>query len=277
MKVLDFGLAKVADPNDEPASSDLATEMHTREGAIMGTMPYMSPEQIEGREVDPRSDIFSLGVVLHEMATGKRPFHGPTTPALLSAILRDPPPELSSVRPDFPEGLNQLVSRCLEKNSRLRIQTAKEIRQELEALHRKLNSKDAARKSADSIPGFGGRPAIAVLPFENLSRDPEQEYFADGLAEDLITRLSLWRSFPVIARNSSFVYKGKAVDVKQVASDLRVRYIVESASGYIIEVYREPEYDPWFFSVEVRGVGLHFFPRMCRKKPRVRQCFRRLV
>jgi TolB-like protein/cytochrome c-type biogenesis protein CcmH/NrfG len=161
------------------------------------------------------------------MATGRRPFYGPTAPALISAILRDPPPILSSVRPDLPDGLSQLISRCLEKNSKRRIQNTKEIRQELETLRRKLESTD--RKSADSIPGFGGKPAIAVLPFDNLSRDPEQEYFADGLAEDLITRLSMWRSFPVIARNSSFVYKGKAVDVKQVASDLRVRYIVEGS------------------------------------------------
>ncbi|HSE40353.1 MAG TPA: hypothetical protein VLH08_06260, partial [Acidobacteriota bacterium] len=143
------------------------------------------------------------------MAAGKRPFHGPTAPALLSAILRDPPPALSTIRPDLPQSLNQLISRCLEKKSLRRIQTAKEIHQELEALRRKLDSPDAARKSAESIPGFGGRPAIAVLPFDNLSHDSEQEYFADGLTEDLITRLSLWRSFPVIARNSTLFIKGK--------------------------------------------------------------------
>lgn len=86
-----------------------------------------------------------------------------------------------------------------------------------------------SQTSEKSISGFGGRPAITVLPFDNLTRDPEQEYFVDGLAEDLITRLSLWRSFPVIARNSSFIYKGKSVDVKQVASDLGVRYVVEGS------------------------------------------------
>ncbi|MCI0601459.1 protein kinase [bacterium] len=231
VKVLDFGLAKVADSAQVvPAGSDLATEMHTREGVVMGTAPYMSPEQIDGRDVDARTDIFSLGVVLHEMATGNRPFHGTTAPALLSAILRDPPPDLANLRSDLPEVLIQLIGRCLEKKREQRIQTAKEIRQELEALRRKFDSGVVARQSAEnSIPGFGGRPAIAVLPFDNLSRDPEQEYFADGLAEDLITRLSLWRSFPVIARNSSFVYKGKAVDVKQVASDLGVRYVVEGS------------------------------------------------
>lgn len=212
VKVLDFGLAKVESFDAPEDGSDFPTEMHTREGVTMGTVPYMSPEQIEGRNVDSRADIFSLGVVLYEMAAGRRPFYGPTAPALISAILRDPPPILSSVRPDLPEGLSQLIFRCLEKNSARRIQNAKEVRQELDALRRKVHSTD--RKSVESIPGFGGKPAIAVLPFDNLSHDPEQEYFADGLAEDLITRLSMWRSFPVIARNSSFVYKGKAVDVK---------------------------------------------------------------
>ena len=230
VKVLDFGLAKVADSKDAAQGhSNLATEMHTREGVVMGTMPYMSPEQLEGREVDARTDIFSLGILIHEMATGKRPFHGPTAPALISSILRDPPPAISIVRPDLPEGLSQLVTRCLEKNSARRIQTVKEIHQELEALRRKMDSTEVSRHSSDSVPGFSGRPAIAVLPFDNLSRDPEQEYFADGLTEDLITRLSMWRSFPVMARNSTFIYKGKSVDIKQVASDLRVRYVVEGS------------------------------------------------
>jgi TolB-like protein/cytochrome c-type biogenesis protein CcmH/NrfG len=228
VKVLDFGLAKVAQ-SANAANSNVATAMHTREGIAMGTMPYMSPEQIEGRDVDARTDIFSFGVVLHEMATGRRPFHGPTAPALISAILRDPPPPLSSIRPDLPEALNELVSRCLDKNSARRTQTAKEIRLELEALQRKLQSAETSKRTSDSVPGFRGRPTIAVLPFDNLSRDPEQEYFADGLTEDLITRLSMWRSFPVMARNSTFVYKGKSVDIKQVASDLQVRYIVEGS------------------------------------------------
>ncbi len=231
VKVLDFGLAKVASAADPmSASSDIATAMHTSEGVVMGTMPYMSPEQIEGREVDPRTDLFSLGVVLHQMATGRLPFQGPTAPALLSAILKDPAPDLKNIRPELPDGLIQLINRCLEKNRNRRIQTAKEMRDALDALRRTFDSGNIKQQSSGtSIPGFGGRPAIAVLPFDNLSRDPEQEYFVDGLAEDLITRLSLWRSFPVMARNSTFAYKGKAVDVKQVASDLGVRYVVEGS------------------------------------------------
>ena len=233
LKVLDFGLAKVGVPGDGPeAGSELPTEARTREGVVMGTMPYMSPEQVEGRPVDARTDVFSLGIVLYEMATGTRPFRGPSAAALASAILRDPPRPLSELRPDLPGDLGRLVGRCLEKDREARIRTAKEIRVEVEALRRQLESGSAVRASAtaaEPIPGFGGRPAIAVLPFENRSNDPEQEFFADGLAEDLITRLSMFRSFPVIARASSFAFKGKATTAKQVAAELGVRYVVEGS------------------------------------------------
>ena len=231
VKVLDFGLAKVAGFGDgPPADTESPTEMKTGEGVVMGTMPYMSPEQVEGRPVDSRSDIFSLGVVLHEMATGSRPFRGTSAATIFSAILRDAPPSVSDVRPDLPGDLGRLIGRCLAKDRERRFQTAKDLCVELDAVKRQLDS--GGRRSApdgDAVPGFGGRPAIAVLPFENLSRDPEQEYFADGLAEDLTTRLSLWRSFPVIARNSSFAYKGKVVDLKQVSADLGVRYVVQGS------------------------------------------------
>jgi serine/threonine protein kinase len=175
VKVLDFGLAKITTSAEPmPAGSDIATQMRTSEGVVMGTMPYMSPEQIEGREVDPRTDLFSLGVVLHQMATGRLPFQGPTAPALLSAILKDSAPDLKNIRPDLPEGLIQLIGRCLEKNRNRRIQSAKEIRDALESLRRKFDSANISQQSGGtSIPGFGGRPAIAVLPFDNLSRDPE--------------------------------------------------------------------------------------------------------
>ena len=230
VKVLDFGLAKVAGLEDgAPPGSELSTAMKTREGVVMGTLPYMSPEQVQGQAVDHRTDIFSLGVVLCEMATGARPFRGTSAAALASAILRDPPPAVAELRPDLPAELAQLIGRCLEKDRERRIQTTKALGGELAALRRRVDSGEARSGPVPPIPGFGGRPAVAVLPFENRSGDPEQEYFADGLAEDLITRLSLWRSFPVIARNSTFVYKGKAVDVKQVAADLGVRYVVEGS------------------------------------------------
>jgi serine/threonine-protein kinase len=233
VKVLDFGLAKVGVSGDEArVRSEVETEIQTREGIVMGTMPYMSPEQVEGRAIDDRTDVFSLGVVLHEMATGSRPFRGDSAAALLSAILRDHPPPVTDVRPDLPGELARLIDRCLDKDRERRLQTAEEVRSQLEELWHRVDSGETASRSTAPAPfsyGFGDRPAVAVLPFENRSGDPEQEYFADGLAEDLITRLSQWRSFPVIARNSSFVYKGRAVDAKRVAADLGVRYVVEGS------------------------------------------------
>ncbi len=240
VKVLDFGLAKVAGSGEAtPTSSELATEMETREGIVMGTVPYMSPEQLQGHPTDHRSDIFSLGIVLYEMASGRRPFRGHSSAELISAILRDTPPVVTELRRELPAELARLIRRCLEKDPRLRIQTARDVGNELRdmvsrpspsaVVFEPAGSADRGPLPPREISGFGGRPAIAVLPFDNRSGDSEQEYFADGLAEDLITRLSLWRSFPVIARNSSFVYKGKAVDVKQVAADLGVRYVVEGS------------------------------------------------
>ncbi|HSA92661.1 MAG TPA: protein kinase, partial [Terriglobales bacterium] len=228
----DFGLAKehhAANPTD----ATLTSAGDTAAGVVLGTVPYMSPEQIAGRPLDHRTDIFSLGVVLHEMATGRRPFAGTSSAELASAILRDIPPPVTESRANLPGDLARIIRRCLEKDPRHRIQTARDVGNEFRELARQTSqavpAAAPAATDAGAIPGFGGRPAIAVLPFDNLSGDPEQEYFADGLAEDLITRLSLWRSFPVIARNSTFVYKGKAVDVKKVAADLGVRYLVEGS------------------------------------------------
>jgi TolB-like protein/predicted Ser/Thr protein kinase len=238
VKVLDFGLAKETHAAS-PGNATLTSAGHTAEGVVMGTVPYMAPEQIAGRALDHRTDIFSLGVVLHEMATGRRPFEGTSSAEVASAILRDVPPSVTDVRANLPADLARIIRRCLEKDPRHRVQTARDVGNEFRDLGRQASqavaiieparSSPAAAADVGTIPGFGGRPAIAVLPFDNLSGDPEQEYFADGLAEDLITRLSLWRSFPVIARNSSFVYKGKAVDVKQVSADLGVRYVVEGS------------------------------------------------
>jgi len=229
VKVLDFGLARMSEPPAEgPGGSELATELMTRKGVVMGTVPYMSPEQVSGLPVDHRTDIFSLGVILYEMAIGRRPFEGPSSAELASAILRDTPPQLGELRADLPDGLARVIARCLEKAPERRFQTPEEVRSEFDLVDRAPVPGPPPAETA-TVPGFGDRPAIAVLPFENRSGDPEQEYFADGLAEDLIARLSLWRAFPVIARNSSFSYKGKDVDLKEVASGLGVRYVVQGS------------------------------------------------
>jgi adenylate cyclase len=221
-------LAKVVEGGTR-GNADVATALQTRDGVVMGTVPYMSPEQVAGRSIDPRSDIFSLGVMLYEMSSGQRPFMGDSSAELASSILRDTPRPLGEVRPELPSDLARIIRRCLEKDPRRRIQTARDVSNELGDCARApatMATSKRAPTEAGAIPGFGGRPAIAVLPFDNLSGDPEQEHFADGLAEDLITRLSMWRSFPVIARSSSVIHKGKVVDVKQVGADLGVRYVV---------------------------------------------------
>jgi serine/threonine-protein kinase len=229
IKVLDFGLAKLqADTSTQAWQATKSTAPVTTEGAVMGTAPYMAPEQIRGGAVDSRTDLFALGVVLYELATGGRPFAGDTLIELSTAILRDSPPAIRSVRGDLPSELERIVGRCLEKDPDRRVQTAKDVRNELDALRRASES-FPAQPEALTVPGFGGRPAIAVLPFENRSGDPEQEFFTDGLAEDLTARLSLWRAFPVIASNSSFTYKGRAVDLKQMSAELGVRYVVQGS------------------------------------------------
>ena len=218
VKILDFGLARMSEAHAEvPGASELSTQLLTQEGIVMGTVPYMSPEQILGRAMDHQTDIFSLGVILYEMATGSRPFEGDSSAELAAAILRDTPPPPRDLRSALPSGLAQVIDRCLQKEAADRFPLAQEVREAL------------VDAETPTVPGFGGRPALAVLPFENRSGDPEQEYFADGLAEDLISRLSLWRAFPVIARNSSFSYKGKNVDLKEVSAGLGVRYVVQGS------------------------------------------------
>jgi serine/threonine protein kinase/tetratricopeptide (TPR) repeat protein len=257
VKVLDFGLAKLAAEGSErgPAgggagASDAPTEMAvlgrslTRPGLVVGTVPYMSPEQVNSRSVDVRSDIFSLGVVLYELATGRRPFGGSTPAEMISSILRDAPRPVTECRRDAPPHLARIIDCCLQKNPEARFQTAREVRNELRALRKEVDS------GASAIPGEGfpfiadaaapqaerplpqaprDRASIAVLPFDNLSGDPQQEYFADGIVEEIITGLSRIKWLFVISRNSTFIYKGKIVDVTTVGRDLGVRYVLRGS------------------------------------------------
>jgi predicted ATPase len=145
VKVLDFGLAKIAASQPkEPLNSEMATDLHTREGIVMGTVPYMSPEQVEGQPVDHRTDLFSLGVILYEMATGVRPFAGASQVALMSSILRDTPRPLGELRADLPAGLARVVRRCLEKDPGRRIQTARDLAAELR-LERREDDDDVSK------------------------------------------------------------------------------------------------------------------------------------
>jgi serine/threonine protein kinase/tetratricopeptide (TPR) repeat protein len=228
VKVLDFGLAKISGSGEVVMSgSDLGTEMRTREGVVMGTMPYMSPEQVSGREVDHRSDLFSLGVILYEMASGSRPFQGRSPAELISSILRDTPRPLGEIRPEAPDGLQRLVGRCLEKETGDRVQTAREIGDEIRVLG--SPSGETAGAARADRPVATGRPAVAVLPFVNMSGDADNEYFSDGLSEDLINALSRLSGLHVASRTSAFRFRGSDLDIRQIGHQLGVTTVVEGS------------------------------------------------
>jgi len=227
VKVLDFGLAKGGSP--EPSTdANSETIAQTSEGLVLGTVPYMSPEQVEGRPLDARSDLFSLGVLLHEAATGMRPFQGASTAALLSSILRDTPPSIGTRRPDLPPRLVQLIGRCLEKDRERRAQSARDVRNEADAIRREMASDTAPREVA-SGGAARERRAIVVLPFANLSPDADNAYFSDGLTEELIADLAKVKALSVISRTSSMQLKGTTRDLRTIGKELNVQYVLEGS------------------------------------------------
>ena len=151
VKVLDFGLAKLAVEGGEEGSDEQPTQALTQEGLAVGTVPYMSPEQVRGEGVDHRTDIFSLGVLLYEMASGQRPFGGKSSADLVSAILRDRPPSVTELRAELPHHLGRVLQRCMEKDPEKRFQTAKDVKNELEGLKQEVSS-GVARLSSASMP-----------------------------------------------------------------------------------------------------------------------------
>ena len=166
--------------------------MMTREGVIMGTAPYMSPEQAKGSSLDHRTDIFSLGVMLYEMATGARPFGGGTAVELVSAILKDTPRPLSEVKPDLPGDLGRVIGRCLEKSPSARYQTSRDVLAELKLLRN--GSSSAASEPSTGIPEMVKVPLqgsrIAVLPLKHRGSDADLGAFAEGLIEGITSGLS---------------------------------------------------------------------------------------
>jgi TolB-like protein/cytochrome c-type biogenesis protein CcmH/NrfG len=233
VKVLDFGLAK--DVRGSNLGDDtLTSASQTQVGVVMGTPAYMSPEQTSGRPLDHRTDIFSLGVLLHEMSTGKRPFEGTSSAELVSAILRDTPPAVTDMRPDLPSDLARIIRRCLEKDPRHRVQTARDVSNEFRDLARIAShltpvSTSAARAAvADSgaaraDEGFW----VALLPFKYSGRNADLMALAEGLSEEVITGLSRFSYLRVIARSSTARYAGQSVDVRSAGKELNARYVME--------------------------------------------------
>jgi eukaryotic-like serine/threonine-protein kinase len=201
VKLLDFGVSAFV-----AAGADAT---RTADGDVVGTPAYMSPEQAHGRPPDARSDIFSFGAVLYELLAGSRAFNGDSAAEVLSAVLRDDPAPL-----DAPASLSRIVTRCLAKDPSRRFQTMDELKQALQQVMR---------------GGGDAQAAIAVLPFANLSADPENEYFGDGLAEEIINALAQVDGLKVIARTSAFSFKGKPQDVRQIARTLGVSHVLEGS------------------------------------------------
>ena len=225
VKVLDFGLAKFAGTG--AALEATRSTALTQDGLIVGTFPYMSPEQVEGKGVDHRSDIFSLGVVMYEAVTGRRPFRGASGPALMSAILRDAPPSAADLRAGLPASVARLIERCLEKSAGERYQAAAELLRELRAARKAHES--GATAPAASTPAQRDEKSIAVLPFTNMSPDPENDFFADGISEEIINTLGQIEGLRVAARGSAFSFKGKQVDLRDVGQKLNVGTVLEGS------------------------------------------------
>jgi TolB-like protein len=237
VKVLDFGLAKFIDPPDAERARRAGAGLSlaetraplTRAGLIVGTMPYMAPEQIEGRRIDARADIFSLGVLLYELATGKRPFGGDSSPTVIASILRDTPAPVIDARPDLPGALGRLIARCLEKDPNDRIQTARDVLNELKSLQREsttaLTPLAIVPSASRRDPGSGSmRPAgfwTAVLPFTTRGTDTESLALAEGLTEDINAGLAKFPYVRVAARSDDARYVVEGA-VRRVGSMMRV-------------------------------------------------------
>jgi serine/threonine protein kinase/tetratricopeptide (TPR) repeat protein len=208
-RILDFGIASIQE-----------TEPLTRTGTTMGTFLYMSPEQAEGRAVDRRSDLFSLGVVLYELVAGRAPFAGVNDAATLRALLNDTPEPLARFRSGVPADLQRIVTRLLEREPSRRYQSADDVRDDLV----RLTAAGGATSSGSG--GDGDSSSIVVVPFENLGSDPDTEYFSDGLTEEIITDLGKIGTVRVISRKSSMQLKRTTKEVRDIAREFQVRYVL---------------------------------------------------
>jgi serine/threonine protein kinase/Flp pilus assembly protein TadD len=244
-KILDFGLAKLA-PNVGAAGETIGdSSLRTRApglpdyqltnpGSSIGTVAYMSPEQARGEELDARSDLFSLGVVLYEMATGSVPFSGATAAVIFDGILHASPPPPKDVNPRLPMVFDVIVSKLLEKDPDLRCQTAAELRADLKRLKRDIefNLRPAAEKSTTGSGSHGvatQHKSVAVLYFENQGGAKEDEYFRDGITEDVVTELSKIAQLEIFPRSEMLAFRDKPVTAQQVGQTLGAEYVLEGS------------------------------------------------
>jgi serine/threonine protein kinase/tetratricopeptide (TPR) repeat protein len=268
VKILDFGLAKLIPAREGSDVTNLTTAAPgTEPGVVLGTLAYMSPEQVRGKPTDHRSDIFSFGAILYEMLSGERAFHGDSAADTMSAILMKEPPDLSAADRDIPAGLERIVRHCLEKNPGERFHSAHDLAFDLKSLSdvpaaasgaRTIRRQSAWRgRPALALAGFvaaallivaavllwrprsgktgapgassSNRRSVAVLPFQNLSPDPENAFFADGMTEDILTQLAKVRDLKVISHSSVMRYQGTQKPIQTIASELGVATVLEGS------------------------------------------------
>jgi serine/threonine protein kinase/Flp pilus assembly protein TadD len=247
-KILDFGLAKLTLVNQHVSESADSASMRTKAdvdhhqltspGSSMGTIAYMSPEQARGEELDARSDLFSLGVVLYEMATGALPFSGGTAAVIFDGILHAVPASAKELNPALPLAFETILGKALEKDPDLRCQSASELRADLKRLSRDLDSGRRPGVSVEkSTSGSGSgahaveqkRKSVAVLYFENQSGSKEDEYFRDGITEDVVTEISKIAQLQIFPRSEMLAFRDKPVTAQQVGQQLGAAYVLEGS------------------------------------------------
>jgi non-specific serine/threonine protein kinase len=230
-KILDFGLAKLVEgqrvgealgvssmPTAQPDAGLL-----TSPGSTLGTVAYMSPEQARGDEVDARSDLFSFGVVLYEMATGRQAFSGKTAAIIFESILNQTPTAPSRWNPELPPSLENIISRALEKDLRARYQNAADLRADLQRVKEEM---DSGRRAAPAVPA---EKSLAVLYFEHLGSTKDDEYFRDGMTEDLITELCKLKGLQVFSRSAVLAYRDKSASAADVGQQLNATFVLEGS------------------------------------------------
>jgi serine/threonine protein kinase/cytochrome c-type biogenesis protein CcmH/NrfG len=244
IKILDFGLAKLLSQRDRfdsvmastgAGAGATAGDMLTSPGSTLGTIAYMSPEQARGEPLDARTDLFSFGVVLYEMTTGRMAFDGSTSALIFDAILHKAAKSIQQINPELPNELERIISKALEKDREMRYQAAAELRTDLKRLRRDLESASgssghksapAAAKENSGVISAKAEKSVAVLYFENLSSAKEDEYFRDGMTEDIITELSKVKDLRVFPRPAVAQYRDKSVTAPQVGHDLSAAYVL---------------------------------------------------
>lgn len=258
LKVLDFGLAKLsAGSSGEPGPEVTVPGSLTQEGTIVGTAAYMSPEQAEGKAVGPRSDVFSLGVILYQMSTGRRPFRGDSEVSVLSAVLRDTPAPVTSLNPSLPDNLASIIHRCLAKEPSKRFANASELEKELLKLPPSSGRANRAAprlrrwplmvaagavvlvlvtavgivltRSRTPTPDAPQQVAVAVLPFENLSPDPDSRYFSDGITEEITSKLTRIGEIRVASRTAAARFRATTMDPQKIGRELGVDYLLQGS------------------------------------------------